>query len=294
MGSWWRSPVRTTCVPLDRGGPTVVLECEVRVSTSGARRRRAPRSARSSGNRRARHLTREHVPLADVLAGYVTCSRAGARHDMRDAVPPCEMRYRGEAGTGRRNRPRRRPDRPRRPTRRSRRTQRPRRTRRRLEQTVTAGPRTPTPSTTPRTTPGRRARTPSQQPSGRGGPARADRHHDLHAPRLKPPPNNLHGSAGLPRTPGTAGQESHGATGDTMPKDSPAMGRVGLLGRSEMGTCPDLLQRRSGPGSAARRSAEYQRFFSHASARPGSLQQIRTTGATRVLAEGRPPLGRQP
>ena len=110
----------------------------------------------------------------------------------------------------------------------------------------------------------------------------------------KPPPNNLHGSAGLPRTPGTAGQESHGATGDTMPKDSPAMGRVGLLGRSEMGTCPDLLQRRSRPGSAARRSAEYQRFFSHASARPGSLQQIRTTGATRVLAEGRPPLGRQP
>ena len=24
-GSWWRSPVRTTCVPLDHGGPTVVL-----------------------------------------------------------------------------------------------------------------------------------------------------------------------------------------------------------------------------------------------------------------------------
>ena len=40
------------------------------------------------------------------------------------------------------------------------------------------------------------------------------------------------GSAGLPRTPGTAGQESHGATGGTMPKDSPAMVRVGLLGRS--------------------------------------------------------------
>ena len=37
----------------------------------------APRSARSSGNRRARHLTREHVPLADVLAGQVTCSRPG-------------------------------------------------------------------------------------------------------------------------------------------------------------------------------------------------------------------------
>ena len=57
------------------------------------------------------------------------------------------MRYRGEAGTGCRNRPRR-------PTRRSRRPQRPQRTRGRLEQTVTAGPRTPTPSTTPRITPG--------------------------------------------------------------------------------------------------------------------------------------------
>ena len=44
----------------------------------------------------------------------MTCSRTGARHDMRDAVPPCEMRYRGEAGTGRRNLSRRRPGRPRR------------------------------------------------------------------------------------------------------------------------------------------------------------------------------------
>ena len=49
-------------------------------------------------------------------------------------------------------------------------------------------PRAPTPSTTPRTTPGRRTRTPSQQPFGRGGPARADRHHDLHAPRLQSHP----------------------------------------------------------------------------------------------------------
>ena len=59
-GSWWRSPW-TTCVPLDHGGPTLVLECEVHVSVSGARRRRAPRSARSPGNPRDRHLTRENV-----------------------------------------------------------------------------------------------------------------------------------------------------------------------------------------------------------------------------------------
>ena len=92
VGSWRCSPVRTTCVPLDHGGPTVVPGGGVRVSASGA------------------------------------------RHDMRDVVPPCEMCYRGEAGTGRRNRPRRRPGRPRHPTRRSHRAQR---TRRRPEQTVT-------------------------------------------------------------------------------------------------------------------------------------------------------------
>ena len=55
--------------------------------------------------------------------------------------------------------------------------------------------------------------------------------------------------------------------------------RVGLLGRSGAGTCPNLLQRRPGPGSAVRRSAEYQRFSSGVSARSGPLQQIRTNGA---------------
>ena len=68
-GSWRCSPVRTACARLDHGGPIVVLGREVHVSASGARRRPAPRSARSPGNRRDRHLTREHVPLADVLAG---------------------------------------------------------------------------------------------------------------------------------------------------------------------------------------------------------------------------------
>ena len=53
----------------DHGGPNAVLEGEVRISTPGAQRRRAPRPARSSGNRRARHITREHVCQSDVLAG---------------------------------------------------------------------------------------------------------------------------------------------------------------------------------------------------------------------------------
>ena len=42
------------------------------------------------------------------------------------------------------------------------------------------------------------------------------------------------------------------------------------------GECPNLPQRRSGPGSAAKKSAEYQRFFSRAPARSGPLWQIWT------------------
>ena len=57
------------------------------------------------------------------------------------------------------------------------------------------------------------------------------------------------------------------------------MVRVGLLGRTRAGACPNLLQRRSGPGSAARRIAEYQRFSSSAPVRSGPLQQIWTNSA---------------
>ena len=122
----------------------------------------------------------------------MTCSRAGARHDMRDAVPPCEMRYRGEAGTGRRNLSRRRPDRPRHPTRRSRRAR-------------------PPPPTHPEA-------------------IRADRHQrPSRSTSSKPPLNNL-------------------------------------------------------PGSAARRSAEYQRFSSRTPMESRPLQQIWTTGATADLS----------
>ena len=55
--------------------------------------------------------------------------------------------------------------------------------------------------------------------------------------------------------------------------------RVGLLGRSGTGVCPNLLQRRPGPGSAANKSAGYQRFSFNASARSGPLQQIWTNDA---------------
>ena len=48
--------------------------------------------------------------------------------------------------------------------------------------------------------------------------------------------------------------------------------------------CPNLLQRRLGPGSAARRSAEYQRFSSRTPMESRPLQQIWTTGATADLS----------
>ena len=59
--------------------------------------------------------------------------------------------------------------------------------------------------------------------------------------------------------------------------------RMGLLGSAGVGTCPNLLQRRSAARSAARRSAEYQRFSSRTPMGSRPLQQIRTTGATADL-----------
>ena len=66
---------------------------------------------------------------------------------------------------------------------------------------------------------------------------------------------------------------------------------VGLLGRSGAGACPNLPQRRPAAVSAAKKSAEYQRFFSRAPARSGPLWQIWTTLAA---ADPREPPGRAP
>ena len=62
------------------------------------------------------------------------------------------------------------------------------------------------------------------------------------------------------------------------------MVQVGLLGHSGGGARPNPPQRRPATGSAARRSAEYQRFSFGASAEPGSLWQI---WATRAAADPR-------
>ena len=62
---------------------------------------------------------------------------------------------------------------------------------------------------------------------------------------------------------------------------------VGLLGRSGAGVCPNLPQRRLAAVSAAKKSAEYQRFFSRAPARSGPLWQIWTTRVAANPREGR-------
>ena len=64
------------------------------------------------------------------------------------------------------------------------------------------------------------------------------------------------------------------------------MVRLGFLGRSGAGACPNLPQRRFAAGSAANESAEYQRFSSGAPARSGSLWQIWTTRAAASPRKG--------
>jgi len=63
-------------------------------------------------------------------------------------------------------------------------------------------------------------------------------------------------------------------------------GAGGAPGTRLGGACPNLPQRRSEPGSAVKKSAEYQRFFSRAPARSGPLWQIWTTGALGPGGEG--------
>ena len=61
------------------------------------RRTRGPRSASTSLNPRDRHLTREHVPLADVLAGQVTCSSPATSRRDSPRLQPRRSRSRHRA-----------------------------------------------------------------------------------------------------------------------------------------------------------------------------------------------------
>ena len=83
-----------------------------------------------------------------------------------------------------------------------------------------------------------------------------------------------------PDGPGTVRLASSGAW-----RDEPlgVVVRVGLLGRSSVGACPNLPQRRLTAGSAAVKSSEYQRFSSRVPARSGPLWQIWTTQPLRRL-----------
>ena len=112
-----------------------------------------------------------------------------------------------------------------------------------------------------------------EQPPRRGRFVRAGRR-DPRAPRLQNHPlNNLHVEAFLTGNGGSQGRISMMAR-----MGGRGVVRMGLLGRSGAGSCPNLLQRPSAARSAASRSAEYQRFSFVAPARSGPLQQIWTTG----------------
>ena len=76
------------------------------------------------------------------------------------------------------------------------------------------------------------------------------------------------------------------------PEPPGRVGRMRRMGLVRATICPNLLQRRSAAGSAARRSAEYQRFSSGAPARWGPLQQIWTSAGTGLA--GRTSVGRRP
>ena len=93
-----------------------------------------------------------------------------------------------------------------------------------------------------------------------------------HPPRTRPPAPSHRSRP----TPGSLRRERPGDPGRLF--WGVCVGRVGLLWRLGAGLCPNLPQRRPEPGSAVRRSAEYQRFSSGVPARLGPLWQIWTTG----------------
>ena len=171
----------------------------------------------------------------------------------------------GGAGAGRRNHPGR-------PARHPTAPNTLQHTRRRLEWVIAAGPRAPPLNNPPHCTRRTHPDVP-EQPPRRGRFVRAGRR-DPRAPRFQNHLlNNLHVEAFLTGNGGSQGRISMMAR-----MGGRGVVRMGLLGRSGAGSCPNLLQRPSAARSAASRSAEYQRFSSGVSARSGPLQQIWTTG----------------
>ena len=101
-----------------------------------------------------------------------------------------------------------------------------------------------------------------------------------HPPRTHPPAPSHRSRP----TPGSLRRERPGDPGRLF--WGVCVGRVGLLWRLGAGLCPNLPQRRPEPGSAVRRSAEYQRFSSGVPARLGPLWQIWTIRRLRPAGRG--------
>ena len=215
---------------------------------------------------------------------------------MRDAVPPCEMRHRGEAGTGRRNIFRRRPGRPRHPARRSRRARPP--------PTYPGATRADRHGRPPRPTvlndPSHHTRETHSDASAttlwtrRTRPSRPSPRPSRPTPS-KPPLNNLHGSAGLPWTPRNrwAGvprrHRWHHAEGLTRNGAGGAPGTVLRWGRVQI--CCKGAPGRDRSREETRNTNVSSRTLRHD---PGLCNRFGPTGAARPPRRGRPQVGRRP
>ena len=99
-----RSPERITAIPRDARGSLGATGSGFSAASHPGTLMPAPVIGGSPGpastslNRRARHLTREHVPLADVLAGQVTCSRPGPSRSRAEPEQEDQDRVRNDAG----------------------------------------------------------------------------------------------------------------------------------------------------------------------------------------------------
>ena len=142
-------------------------------------------------------------------------------------------------------------------------------------------PRTPTPSARSRATCGSRSTSssthpaPTRKPIGWGADKAGGRKRLRAGPRT--PWTGCWPPTPAPTAPASCWCGPYAETSRSAGCRRARGGAGGASGTPRGGACPNLLQRRPATGSAARRTAEYQRFSFGAPARSGPLQQIWTT-----------------